>query len=1700
MKTKRAISGLKAFLLIACCYCLLPTSSKAQAPVANFSANPDSGCEPLVVNFTDSSTNAPTSWFWDFGDGTMDTIQNTVHFYLSGTYNIMLVVSNGFGSDTIIKSIVAYPGPTAGFTYNGDQCLTGNSYSFTNTGTPGVSYSWDFGTGGPISTFENPTWIYGFPGTFTVTQTVTDSLCSDVFSLTVAVFSEPTVSIVGTNVSCGGACDGAADLTVVGGASPYTYIWSSAVTTEDLTGLCAGIYSVTVTDVNGCSDTASVVISEPPAIALFMSSVDASCFGCCDGQATGIPSGGFAPYTYQWNDPGLQATQIATGLCAGTYCVTVTDATGFCIANNCVIVADTSCTINLTTITTQDNCNSCSGTAAVSPLNGTPPFTYLWSNLQNVDTITGLCAGTYTVEVTDSIGCSAIDTAMVAGSGAFTVTITSTDVTCNGDSTGSAIATPTGGIPPFSYSWIPTGGVDSIATGLMAATYAVTVIDSTGCDVSQLVTIGQPVTLATNIAPTNVSCNGVCDGVAYLTVAGGTVPYTYTWANGDSTQDISGLCVDTFVVIVTDSNLCIISDSVIITDPIALTVVINAVNKVSCNGECDGDATVTPSGGTTPYTYEWDDSSFQTTAIADSLCPGIYTVIVTDANGCIDVTAALVSEPPVLSVMISSITDAICGLCDGSATASPSGGTGPFSFFWNDPGAQTDSTAISLCGGIYTVQVTDSNGCFAVDTVVIADSGAFTVVITSTDAPCFGNCDGIAIAIPSGVPPYFFSWNTTPIQVTDTATGLCAGTYIVAVADSTFCTVYQSVTINQPLPIVTTITTTDATCGNCNGTAVAAPANGTPPYTFLWSNLQTTDTAIGLCAGNNIVAVTDSNGCSVTDTAVVAGSATFTLTISSTDVSCNGDSNGVATVTPIGGIAPFTYFWPFLTDPLAQTDSMADSLAPGVYTVIVTDSTGCFNATAAIISQPAALTATLSITGVGCAGPNDGSIIINPTGGVPGYVYSIDSGATWSAFSLFDSLAAGTYFVFVQDINGCETSDTAIIDTTAATPNITLAITNPTICGNYGYVSYSISGGTAPYTIQWGTQPYYWYYWSSIASFYPGTFTITATDANGCTGDTTFTIQSACLPNLITGSVFDDMNANCIMDSSDYGLSGWMVRADPGAVYAYTNNWGFYQLHLDSGNYTISLVDNDNIRSQVCPVSPLTYTLNLGSSPNTIDSIDFTVKPDFYCPDLSVDLIHIGYRPCFSSFYVVYYCNNGTGIAANAYIEIELPQEVTADTSITHPWIHPWTIVKPWTSQIGNVYTFDIGDLNPNECGNFRVYINISCNAVMNSTLCVKAHIYPDSNCAPVDSTWDRSSVAVAGSCVNDSLACFTIYNTGDPGTGDMQGTSQYRIYENNMLISTGTFLLAGGDSLVVCWPANGNTIRLEAGQRPGHPGNSYPQDNVEMCGGTPFITGQITQVPTDDADDFVDIECGPVVSSWDPNDKNVRPEGLTNTFHFIDSTDILEYKIRFQNTGTDTAFNIVLRDTLSPYVDITTIVPGASSHPYTLEIFGSDILQWTFSNVLLPDSNVNEPESHGFVKFKIHQKPGNALGTVIENDAGIIFDFNDPVITNKVFNIIGNIDSITTAINFQFSIFNIQLKVYPNPFNSTTTFEVTGLDVKGVFTFELYNIIGKKVKEVSNIANNKFVISRENLPEGIYIFKIRSKDGLIGAGKLMVN
>lgn len=581
--------------------------------------------------------------------------------------------------------------------------------------------------------------------------------------------------------------------------------------------------------------------------------------------------------------------------------------------------------------------------------------------------------------------------------------------------------------------------------------------------------------------------------------------------------------------------------------------------------------------------------------------------------------------------------------------------------------------------------------------------------------------------------------------------------------------------------------------------------------------------------------------------------------------------------------------------------------------------------------------------------------------------------------------------------------------------------------------------------------------------------------------------------NLLSGTVYEDTDGDCLYTGADNPIANQIIKIQPGPIFASTDSNGYYSAVVSGGTHTITHINpNPNIWTADCP-NPYQYIRTVNSN-DTVHGNDFGMEASVHCPVLTVDIGSAFLRKCHTELYGITYCNIGNVDATGVYIDVEFSPDLT-----------PLTSSLPWT-QNGNIYSFWIDSLAAGECDMIHVDVQVSCSTNFGDFECVEAIILPLFECAnPGDSTWDRSSVMVEGECIGDSLACFVITNTGDVQNGFMQGTSDFRIYENNVLVHTGTFQLAGQADTVICWPTNGgNTIRLEADQRPGHPGNSHPNDVVSSCGAGYQAFNYQNSMPEDDAQLHMSHECEEVVSSYDPNDKNVMPAGVHDP-HFIQANLLMEYKIRFQNTGNDTALDIYIMDTLSQYLDVTTFQPGASSHPYSWELTGPGVVKFDFPNIMLVDSNTNEPLSHGFVKFRIMQMPGLEEGTRIENEANIFFDFNAPVLTNTAYSTIGKIeswsvpnngvDTTTTGIADYDDIPMIQ--VYPNPFSETATVELFDMPATGV-TLELYNMMGEQVLTKQSY-QPKFQIHSGDLSNGVYLWRVVSEDKVSGTGRLIL-
>ena len=569
--------------------------------------------------------------------------------------------------------------------------------------------------------------------------------------------------------------------------------------------------------------------------------------------------------------------------------------------------------------------------------------------------------------------------------------------------------------------------------------------------------------------------------------------------------------------------------------------------------------------------------------------------------------------------------------------------------------------------------------------------------------------------------------------------------------------------------------------------------------------------------------------------------------------------------------------------------------------------------------------------------------------------------------------------------------------------------------------------------------------------------------------------------NWLQGKAFRDDTENCSYDDGEAGMEEWIVRVEGGGLiqYATTDDEGAYSLLVDTGDYTLTLLP-PNALWTACELSVDVSLQNFYDTTR----VDFAVATLADCPLMEVDVSVPFLRRCFDNVYTIQYCNEGTVTAENAAVEVMLD-----------PYLSLASAELPYTSLGNNLYSFELGDVPFDTCGRFHFTAYLDCDStVLGQTHCVEAHILPDSLC--FDSITNMALIEVETLCEGDSIR-FNLRNVGDT---DMNNAAEYIVIEDDVMYMTTPFELSAGESLQFSRPANGFTYRLEAPRLPDSNGNEYVSSTVEGCGFNPggsFSTGFVNQFTLFPGGGFTDIECRENIGAYDPNDKQALPVGY-NAEHFIKPGTDIEYHIRFQNTGTDTAFTVVVRDTLSEWLDPAGVKPGASSHDYRWELSGENVLTFTFEHIMLPDSNVNEAASHGFAKFLISQRPGNPLGTRIENSAAIYFDFNAPVITNTAFHTLGeNFIRVVNDIDPEPGPARIRVLAYPNPFMERATLVVEGLTAEAG-TFLLYHSDGRLARRLP-FRGEQFELDAAGLPGGSYFFQLIVNQKMVGSGQLIV-
>ena len=576
-----------------------------------------------------------------------------------------------------------------------------------------------------------------------------------------------------------------------------------------------------------------------------------------------------------------------------------------------------------------------------------------------------------------------------------------------------------------------------------------------------------------------------------------------------------------------------------------------------------------------------------------------------------------------------------------------------------------------------------------------------------------------------------------------------------------------------------------------------------------------------------------------------------------------------------------------------------------------------------------------------------------------------------------------------------------------------------------------------------------------------------------------FVRNGAC--ELISGTVYWDILDNCLYDEGiNPGFQDWLIKLenDEDSFQTVSLEEGLFEINVHPGTYTASLISPNNNWITCPPVEIEVIETALGETPVPIE-INFGAQINIACPLATVNVTIPKLRRCFESPVFIRYANSGTELLENSSIILETDEFIEITNSSL-----------PFVELGENTYEFQTGNLEPFEDGIITLFALSSCDSELGYTHCFEAVMSPNDYCEELNQSWDGSSIIVDGMQIDDQIQ-FTITNVGQ----DMTDELSFAIIEDDLLIRSGQFLLtaAEGNTEIQTIPCDSKTYRLDAEQSPFHPGESNPSATVQGCDGI-SSQGFVNQFTLDDLDLFKDIECVQNIGSFDPNDKQGFPTGITDD-HCIDPGVAIDYLIRFQNTGTDTAFTVVIRDTLSEFLDPSSIYFVTASHDYELTMDG-DALSFTFNNILLPDSTTNEPASNGFVKFQI-QPNTEEIGTQIRNRTGIYFDFNEPVITNETLHTI-NDDCLESIVSIRDLDLIEDVSIIPNPFNHSFIMELNegyyeDLELK---IFYSNGILFDQI----NASGNKIVYSNQNMHEGIYFYELHNDGKKIHIGKLIRN
>lgn len=1127
------------------------------------------------------------NYLWSGPNGFTSTISNPIIPNLTtvnnGVYNLTIALKDGSCQyNNLTTNVSVNPLPSIQLnSLNHVKCFNDANGTIQVLGIGNAPFTYSWVKLGNNAVFSTNNTISGLsPGSYIVAvRDLKNCIAKDTFEITqptvLVANSTVTSNFNGQNISCFGASDGSASVTFSGGTSPYTLKWSNGTTTQNITNLGPGTYTATITDLNGCLKSTSVTLTQPTAINISETSAMVSCYGQSNGSIDLSVNGGTPGYTYSWSN-GLVSQDISS-LTAGAYDVSVKDLNG-CTKSKSITVSQPNLPLSLSETHMDVLCfGKSSGSVNLNVSGGTLPYSYLWSNGSITEDLSNLSSGTYTVSVKDSKNCEEQLTVVISQPNSpLSSTVSISDVLCFGGSSGSVDLEVFGGTSPYTYLW-NNGSVSEDLNGLKNGNYSVVIKDKNACETTNSLVVSQPLApLTYQFLVDNPNCFGSSDGNIDLTVSGGTLPYSYSWSNGQVTQDLAGISFGTYFVSVTDANQCKILADTNLIEPSPLQMTFTKVD-VKCFGDATGSIDVSVSGGTKPYSFKWSNGTSTEDLIG--LKNGMYQLTITDSLGCQLSNSVEIQQPTAPLALSVNHTDALCiGGKQGTINLSVVGGTGTYSYNWNN--GQTSEDVQNLVAGYYYCLVTDFNLCSdTIGATILDPSNTMVLSESHVDVSCYAGSDGqIDLNVAGGAPNYSYLWSNG--ETTQDLSSLNFGNYYLTVTDKNACQSFISVSIKQPLePLKINYQVNHVLCfGFQTGSINLSVVGGTSSYTYLWNNGATAEDLMNLGSGTYTIGVKDSKGCIENSNITINQPSEIEITETHQEVSCFGGNDGQIDVTINGGVSPFKFNW----DNGKITEDIS-TLSFGNYTLVVTDANNCSKSKTIEIKQPLApISLKDSVVDVSCYGGNNGSIDITPLGGNGNYQFAWSNG-TFSED--LQNLISGSYSVLVKDSKNCTHTQSFIVKQPLSPLSLTIK-TTPAKCyaESNGTAVVLISGGTPGYKISWDNGAVT----DSIFGLQAGSYLVIVRDTNGCEASLSALINQ---PNLLKVNA-DSTDVKCFGEAT-----GSVVAFATGGVLPYSYLWNnnlnsSFASNLIAGTYKILVKDFNGCVAQDStvinqPISPL---------------------------------------------------------------------------------------------------------------------------------------------------------------------------------------------------------------------------------------------------------------------------------------------------------------------------------------------------------------------------------------------------------------------------------------------------------------------------------------------------------------------------------